>query len=337
MKPQSIPPLLSVLVIAIVGLSLISVPVAASGVGTWKSSTSYPTNIENQSCSVSAGYIFCVGGTGNGIPSGATNAVYFASLSSSGVGAWKATKSYPEPIYFQSCKVFGTYIYCVGGVTTSGPINAVYFAKLSSSGVGTWTATTPYPATIYLQSCVSGENYIYCVGGFLAGNNSNAVYFASLSSSGVGAWKATSSYPTTIDGQSCRASGGYIYCVGGSTLSGPIGNAVYFAKQTSSGVGTWKSTTSYPTNIEGQSCSVSGPTLPSYIYCVGGSTPSITNAVYLATLTSSGVGTWKSSTSYPTNIEGQSCGVSGGYIYCVGGSTTSSPITLTNAVYFASV
>ena len=134
----------------------------------------------------------------------------------------------------------------------------------------------------------------------------------------VGPWSATTSYPTTDSLQSCVVFSGYIYCVGGDTGS-VYTNEVYYAPLSSSGgVGSWISTTSYPTDIGGQSCAV----YSGYIYCVGGYTGSVyTNEVYYAPLSASGVGSWTSTTSYPTDISGQSCAVYGVYIFCVGGYT----------------
>jgi len=328
LKP--IPILLTVLVITVVGLSLISVPVAAddsaiaSGVGTWKSTTSYPTGIGGQSCVVSGGYIYCVGGD-TGVSPYETSAVYFAKLSSSGVGVWTETTSYPIALGYGSCVVSGGYIYCVGGYSEVSPYyySAVYFAKLSKKGVGTWKSTTSYPTIIYVQSCDVSGGYVYCVGGESGSGPTSAVYFASLSSSGIGTWKVTTSYPISISYESCVVSGGYVYCVGGYS---PYTSAVYYAKLSSGGVGTWKVTTSYPTTINDQSCVVSG----GYVYCVGGDNgPTTFSAVYFAKLSSKEVGVWTETTSYPTTINYESCVANGGYIYCIGGFGPGS------AVYYA--
>jgi len=282
---KRIPILLTVLVIIVVGLSLISVPVAAEAVGTWKSIANYPTNIWSQSCVVSGGFIYCVGGD-IGAYGVTTNAVSFAQLSSSGVGTWKSTNSYPTDIWEQSCVVSGGFIYCVGGETSVSPYvtGAVYFAKLSSSGVGTWKSTTSYPTTESNQSCVVSGGFIYCVGGY--GGGWSSVYFTKLSSIGVGKWKSTTTYPTVIWSQSCVVSGGYIYCVAGWSFGSPSAtDALYFAKLSSKGVGTWESTTSYPIIIGFQSCVVNGSILTGvYVYCVGGWTGVAYAAVYFASV-----------------------------------------------------
>ena len=117
------------------------------------------------SCATYSGYIYCVGG-GTGL--GSTPAAYYAPISSSGVGAWATTASYPTAINYQSCATYSGYIYCVGGLSggKGNVLSAVYFAPVSSSGVSAWTSTTRYPTTIEEQSCAIYSGYIYCVGGF---------------------------------------------------------------------------------------------------------------------------------------------------------------------------
>ena len=71
--------LLSALAIVLLSFGLVVLPLASNAnvvtLGTWNSTTAYPRNIANQSCAISAGYIYCVGGnTGTG----GTNAVYYA-------------------------------------------------------------------------------------------------------------------------------------------------------------------------------------------------------------------------------------------------------------------
>ena len=156
-----------------------------SGVGPWTPTTNYSTEIVNQSCIASGGYIYCVGGSTAGSPTAVyTNAVYFAPLSSSGVGKWVKTTNYPTTINYQSCVLGGNSIYCVGGYSGAVNTSSVYYASFFSTGIpgvgkpGTWTKTTSYPTSIDAQSCVingSGSD-MYCVGG----SDTSAVYFASL-------------------------------------------------------------------------------------------------------------------------------------------------------------
>src|SRR2546426_3918149 len=223
----------SFLVLAMIALALtvipLSPPVSAQPLNSWSSTTSYPNGISQQSCATNSGFIYCVGGFSSS--TGPTSDVYFAPISSSGVGPWAITTPYgapavlPIPTSEQSCVTNSGFIYCVGGGT-----DLVSFAPFSSSGVAPWTTsitsptTYPYPVPIERESCVTNSGFIYCVGG-----NSpiptSAVYFAPISSSGVGTWTTTNSYPFTIFEQSCVTRASLIYCVGGNP---PFGTSAVF-------------------------------------------------------------------------------------------------------------
>ena len=222
------------MVMGLITMSPLVNPASAGSVNSSGSTTSYPTNIAHGSCATYSGYIYCVGG-GTGL--GSTSAVYFAPVSSSGVGAWTSTTRYPTTENYQSCATYSGYIYCVGGYIGGGNVlSAVYFAPVSSSGVGAWTSTTRYPTTIDYQSCVIYSGYIYCVGGNAPSTPSGfgGAYFAPVSSSGVGAWTSTTSYPAVVTAQSCATDSGYIYCVGGQPVSSTgYTSAVYYADLTS--------------------------------------------------------------------------------------------------------
>ena len=315
----------SFLVLAMIAVALtvipLSPPVSAQPLNSWSSTTSYPTGIANQSCVTNSGFIYCVGGNS---PS-PTSAVFFAPITSSGVGPWASTTPYGSaptvpagvPIAEQSCVTDSGFIYCVGGGT-----NLVFFAPISSSGVGTWASTNSYPVPIERESCVTNSGFIYCVGGFDGSTAVSNVRFAPISSSGVGTWASTNSYPSTILEQSCVTNSGFIYCVGGSSPS-PTSD-VRFAPISSSGVGSWTSTNSYPFSITEQSCVARA----SFVFCVGGlSFPiGLTSDVFFAPISSSGVGTWTSTNSYPFPIFEQSCVTRASLIYCVGGNSGTSAV-----------
>src|SRR5438093_1428348 len=171
------------------GFGAIWIQPTSASLGSWAATTNYPTGVDGQSCVTSSGFVYCIGGFGP--TTGATSSVYFASLSSSGVGSWSATTNYPTTIREQSCVASSGFIYCIGGygITSAGtgnvPTNAVYFAPLSSNGVGCWSATTTYPANAFLDgSCVVAFDAVYYVGN----QSSSAVTFASLSWIGGRAW-----------------------------------------------------------------------------------------------------------------------------------------------------
>jgi len=210
-------------------------PLNNGAVGTWKSTTSYPTPVDTESCVTFSSYIYCIAGNNQtgGSDANAVNSssVWFAPLSSSGIGKWSLTTPYPTGVYYPACFSSQEDVYCVGGVSAGGSSsNSVYYASLSSNGVGAWQQTTAYPESLSGQSCVIVSSTIYCVGG--QGNNgaySSSVFYASISSSGVGSWSTGKTFPDTLT-TACVVISSTMYCVGGYDLSSSgYSPAVYYA------------------------------------------------------------------------------------------------------------
>jgi hypothetical protein len=194
---------------------------SGGALGNWSSTTPYPIPADTMSCVSSSSYIYCVGGVnetdGSNADAAATNSVWFAPLSSSGIGAWEHTVPYPASVQYPTCYTAGGYIYCIGGADVNdNSVGTTYYATLSSSGVGTWTATTPYPVAASGQACVIASGEILCIGGETSTSPSytSSTYYAPVSSGGIGSWKAGTSYPLGI-GTTCVALSGNVYCVGG--------------------------------------------------------------------------------------------------------------------------
>ncbi len=287
----------------------------------WGTSTSYPTEIWTQSCVASGGYVYCVGGVAGIDNSDITSSTYFAPLSQTGVGPWTQTTSYPTSIRSGSCVAWAGMMYCIGGVNSTAITNDVYYATLSSSGVGAWKATTSYPSPIWTQSCAPSSFGVYCVGGNTpAETGTSGVYFAPYSSAGLGAWTNTTGYPVGVRQESCVATSSDLYCVGGLDNT-----AVYYATVSSAGVGRWTNTTVYPFTVGANLLSC--VTVSGWIYCMGGHTgPNVSDAVYHAPLSTSGVGQWVEDTNYPVAVWGLSCVSSDGAIFCSGGETSSGAV-----------
>jgi hypothetical protein len=237
------------------------------------------------------------------------------------LGAWNQTTSLPTS-GVAGCVASGGYDYCIYG-------GLVYYGQLTSSGVASWTATTSYPAAAESggQTCAASGGYIYCVGGFPATGTmpTDNTYYAAATASGVGAWTATSDYSIGIAGASCTISAGQIYCLGGEETVGAVQtDLTAYAPVSSSGIGTWTATTTYPQSV----VDPNRVTSTSYIYCAGGEGPSggmspSENTTYYAPLSASGIGTWTAGPIYPSMTSGYgtspySCVASGGYMYCIG-------------------
>jgi N-acetylneuraminic acid mutarotase len=236
----------------------------------------------------------------------------------------------------------------------------IYTQYSSPVSLGPWTATTSYPLQsggnygVVGQACVTTAGYVYCVGGSDGnGNPSNQVFSSTLSISGLGNWTSESSpYPRNVTGQSCVAYSGYLYCVGGSyDIAGDNTPSSYFASLSTLNVNTWTETTAFPVPVDTESCVSS----QGYIYCVGGNnqtagtnaTSELSNSVWYATLSPSGIGSWSRTTSYPENFFLPSCVASNSYIYCLGGINHDSTIkgginygalsNTQNTVYYAAL
>jgi hypothetical protein len=316
--------------------------------GAWTLGSPYPAvadgvrGITDQTCLNQSSTIYCIGGTGN---NGTTlDNVYSASVSSSGMSAWKPQAPYPIPSTLISCATYDGNAYCVGGITGNGSsiTDAAYFAPLTSAGIGSWQSTTPYPDPIAGASCTASSGYIYCVAGENATGGSsyipvtnNSAWYAQISSSGIGTWQKTTAYPHGIQFPVCTATATDFYCFGGYNSNSIGVDNVFYASLTSSGIGQWKNTTSYPLPLEGEFCVADSGD----VICVGGSPNSnslnATQAVYYAPITAIGLGTWQQGPSYPVPINTY-CAFAAGNIYCIGGLSSSSDIW-SDFVFFAPV
>ena len=303
---------------------------------TWDCAAGYPVQvggtfaIAGEQCVSTASSIYCVGG--QDANTGPRNDVYYTSaVSSSGnITGWTpGSQAYPQYADGESCVLSSGFVYCVGGSYNDNgdDVASSYYASVSGSGsLGSWSSTTAFPIPIDSQSCVASSSYIYCVGGNNETDGSeadatatNSVWYAPLSASGLGNWSLTTAYPSNDYYPSCFASGNDIYCIGGADSNDNSLGTAYYATLSSSGVGAWTSTTSYPVAGTGQACVISSGD----ILCVGGETsggqsPTYTSAVYYAPISPGGIGTWKQSTSYPVSV-GTECVLLSGNVYCIGG------------------
>ncbi len=140
-------------------------PISSSGIGVWNKTTAYPPYTFFPSCTAFQTYLYCLGGeTSGGSPLGT---VYFATLSSGGIGKWQTTTAYPFQAAGQDCVTSSEHIYCIGGWTGGASYTgSVYYAPISPGGVGAWVQAAAYPLGA-TTSCVVGPlGEIYCVGGY---------------------------------------------------------------------------------------------------------------------------------------------------------------------------
>lgn len=160
----------------------------SSGLSSWTGTTQYPLAVDSASCNAYEGYIYCVAGeteVGSNQNSPVSN-VYYAPLSSSGIGQWETALSYPTALAAPACASYSGYLYCVGGFDSNLYSSTdTYYGPLSSSGVGSWTNGTPYPIPIDTSTCVAYGGDIYCVSGTSDTQSSQSIvgsaYFSPIS------------------------------------------------------------------------------------------------------------------------------------------------------------
>ncbi len=140
----------------------------SSGLTSWTGTTQYPLAVDSTSCNAYAGYIYCVAGeteVGSDQNSPVSN-VYYAPLSSSGIGQWQTALSYPTALAAPACATYSGYLYCVGGFDSNLYSSTdTYYGAVNSSGVVSWSNATPYPIPIDTSTCVAYDGSVYCISG----------------------------------------------------------------------------------------------------------------------------------------------------------------------------
>lgn len=176
--------------------------ISSSGFGSWATTNGFGSSFGG-SCSISGGYIYCVGGS-NANDIQVNTAQVFSS--GGGVSTWTQSTAYPTDMQYNGCSIANGNIYCTGSKFS--PYSATYYAGISSGTVGAWTATSSPGAAQYVP-CVQTGGYMYCVG-------SSAVY-ATINSVGLGTFASTTAPPVTMSRGSCQipGSGGGLFGGGG--------------------------------------------------------------------------------------------------------------------------
>ncbi len=279
-----------------------------TGLDQWHSTSQYPLNISYHSCASYNGTVYCAGGKLN--DSTFVNSIYYAPITYSGIGTWQPSSTpYPYNAAGEECMTNNSNIYCIGGKDSSGIYyNSIYYSSISSAGIASWnTASNDYPQNTAFSSCLPYNGIIYCIAGEETGNvASNSVYYSSiLASNDIGQWSlSANAYPVNTYLSSCTAYNGIIYCVGGISTTA---NDVYYSSILPNGnLGQWITANAYPSAVSATQCTAYG----GYIYCTGGdiSASNSWNATYYAQiLPTNAIGSWQSTSPYPTKLSISSC------------------------------
>ena len=230
----------------------------ASGIGSWSSTTAYPTAIDSASCVNATSGIYCVGGE-----DGTTvlDDVYFASASSSGLGSWSSEAAYPNSLAAISCVAYSGYVYCVGRVRQQrrrDQLDLLRVDLLRPDFVDGHDPVSPGRRQRRRACVYAGD--IYCVAGETEnGSNQNSpisdVYYAPLSSSGIGQWTAALVLPH------CPGRAGVrlvlrLRLLRRRVRQQPVQQHRHLlrGRLTSAGVTSWNNATPYPLAIDTSAC-----------------------------------------------------------------------------------
>ncbi|MEO6109588.1 MAG: hypothetical protein ABIP50_01075 [Candidatus Saccharimonadales bacterium] len=220
--------------------------------------------------------------------------------------------------------------------TTTGTIDSANPGNGTCSG---WCTNSAYdlPSARSSFSLVAYSGYLYAVGGVdSSGNRTNSVYIAKLGANGEPRlWHPTNTNPTSwvywyqdtnlSNVRSDMAMAAYnnrMYLVGGRSTSSPVSTVQIADINPTGTLGSWSTSTAFPTNIYGHSIKIYND----YLYVVGGAssvggTP-LSSIRYNKINSDGTLNTWVSAANMSTgrmNNGGDFSTVWGAYLYISGG------------------
>ena len=307
----------------------LSLPYQADDVNTWLTTTVLPQTLEGHKAATwNNRYVYVVGGYNDVTYS---NAVYRATLQTSGISSWTAENTLPVALRDAAVVIGTNTIYVLGGRDASSIYNTVYYAEINTDGsLGSWqTSSVTLPATLWGHTAVYCNGYIYVAGG--ADNStataarSNVYYAKVLADNTLSAFSAATSLPQTRNGHSMVVDGNKIYVIAGFSNGGTKSNTVYYATSGANGaLGSWSSATALPVTISNHSSVI----INGLITVMGGeSGGTLSNNVYYADVNSTPL-VWHQATNvmYDRTKDGAAFATIGWIGYCGGENLSGAPI-----------
>ncbi|MCX6280301.1 MAG: right-handed parallel beta-helix repeat-containing protein [Bacteroidetes bacterium] len=301
----------------------------ASDVGSWLTATVLPQTLSGHKiASWTDRYAYLVGGY-NGVA--CSNAVYYASITGSGISSWTAQSSLPVALKDPAVVTGSNTIYVIGGRDGSQVYNTIYYAEIYSNGtLGAWqTSAITLPVNLWGHSALYLKGYIYITGGSGSMTETTAlnnVYYAKVNvDNTISAFSAGTSLPAARNKHSMVTYNGNLYVMGGYNNVGDKANTVYIANPGMNGsLGSWTVGSALPVTISNHaSVSTNG-----IITVMGGETASgLSNTVYYANADASSL-IWQTSSNAMYDItKNASAFESNGIVFYSGGTNPSgSPI-----------
>lgn len=327
--------------------------------GAWSSATSLITGVYWSKIVVTKNRVHLLGGEISGTNN--TSNIQTAVINADGtLGTWSVSGTLPNAISHSKIIVCNSRVYLLGGYTGSVYLSTVYTAPINDDGtLGSWVLTNITTPVNYLHNAVFvTKNRVYLIGGWHNGVTYNTVYTAPINgglndyspyytedttnylmpgsgrpweqqyqintsqTGNLTGWTASQTLPIAITRANFVVTKNRVYMIGGYDASGPVASVFTATINTDGSLGTWTSTTSLPTELDGASVIV----FKNRVYLIGGYNRTIILAtVHVAPINADGtLGTWSTTTSLPIPLYFHSSLVTKNRLYVLGGTTTGS-------------
>jgi N-acetylneuraminic acid mutarotase len=217
---------------------------------------------------------YVLGGFYGAIPQ---STVYYANLTSSGVGNWTETLRLPISLHKHSGVIYGNRTYVIGGEDgTYQAVSTVYSCEIATNGsINSWRNESSIPSARKSHSAaicvVDGTPYIYVTGGIDSnGMVTNTVYYTNINTVN-GTLNQWSESPATllesVYSHGSMVEGNRLYLIGGRSASTITSKKVALTKISAGGnIDGWSNTTS----LSNAPAEVSSWSYDGVLYATGG-------------------------------------------------------------------
>ncbi len=203
-------------------------------IGNWLAMPAYPLALDLNDSVYLDGRIYVVGGWDSTRPQ---TAIYQATVSSSGLGAWQLAGTLPIPLYRLAITGANGHLYVTGGYTVGDSASsAVYVGTINGDGsLSPWQNGPALPTALYYHKSLMHDGSLVVLGGRNDSAVFNTVYTAALGADGVpSAWQAAPALPTPLfrfGATSVTRNGSdFIYVVGGLRSETAYQTSVYHSQ-----------------------------------------------------------------------------------------------------------
>jgi N-acetylneuraminic acid mutarotase len=235
----------------IVASNNVTLPFYANDINNWLTTTVLPQTLTRHKAATWNNRFVYVAGGYNGVSH--SNAVYRATLQTSGISTWTTLGSLPVALSNHALVIGHNTIYVIGGRDESNIYNTIYYATINTNGtIGDWqTSSVSLPTGLWGHTAVYCSGYIYVAGGSDQLDDDSAnddVYYAKvLADNTLSDFVATTSLPSSLNGHTMEINGEEVFVLGGFEDGGTKVNTVYKTSSNADGsLNAWTAQTALP-------------------------------------------------------------------------------------------